>query len=446
MKHLKHLFLAFALLLSTAGHAIYLSATTHTLEVYMGGAVTTTNPFYVISYQDITSAGMTLPQLSGQGSFNGVTHTTALAAPAASTTRQVTHIGIYNADVVSQTIYVVKDVSATEYILIQQTLLPGQSLEWSREKGWNVPASLVAEVNVQQQLTAGAGTWTKPTSFTPKFVRVIIYGGGGGGGGGSSQTGAVVRTGGCGGGGGNRGEWTFLASDLSATENFTVGGGGTAGTAGASGADGGAGGVGTTSEFSTGTKLIQAFGGGGGAFGDNASTASAGGAGGGQSAAGGTGTTSAATGGGPGAPATPNGACGANSLATAGTPVIAEYGGGAGAGNTNVPANAVGGGSLYGGAGGGHGGGATVAPALINATAGGQRLLAGGSGGAAGTSGAAPTAGTAGATGTAATNGGNGGAGGSHGGGGGGGGVGSNTGTGGAGGVGGDGAIYIISW
>ena len=105
---------------------------------------------------------------------------------------------------------------------------------------WAAP-TVAPMTDAQSFTTAGAATWTKPTSFAPTFVRVVAYGGGGGGGGGGSQTGAVVRCGGGGGGGGARIERIYRAADLGATESITVGAGGTAGTAGASGGAGGAG-------------------------------------------------------------------------------------------------------------------------------------------------------------------------------------------------------------
>jgi hypothetical protein len=310
--------------------------------------------------------------------------------------------------------------------------------------------------DVQAFTSAGVATWTKPTAFTPKFVRVIAYGGGGGGGGGGSQTGAVVRCGGGGGGGGARVERLFRASDLAATESITVGAAGTSGSGGlGTGTVGAAGGIGGTTSFSAGTTLVQAFGGGGGSGGAISAAAGGGGGGGGIGAAGTSGSASAGVGGGPGAPATPSGGCGSSGSVTATAPAGAEYGGGGGGGHTAVPANSVGGGSMLGGGGGGCGAGATVTPALVAATAGGAAALAGGTGGAIGTAGAVGGVHRGGGGGgggngtiTSGVQGSAGGAGGFPAGGGGGGGVGGagTTGNGGAGGVGGVGAVYVLAW
>jgi len=320
------------------------------------------------------------------------------------------------------------------------------------------------DIDVQTFTTTGAGTWTKPTWFTPRMVRVVAVGAGGGGGGGGSNTGAVVRCGGAGGGGGAMVDQWFLAADLGATESVSVGAGGTSGGAGASGGSGSAGGVGGQSTFGT-TNMVQAGGGGGGAGGANSAAVGGGGGGGGMGASAASGTTT----GGAGTASVvysiktlTDGSAGCDGSIGAGGGAAIGVGGAGGGGHTNVPANDAGGSAIKGGGGGGCGGGATVTPALVNAASGGNSginswLV----GGAAGTSGAAPTVGSPGANGSskcAGSGGGGGGAtitantagraggnGGAPGGGGGGGGVGANTGVGGAGGVGGNGQVWVYS-
>lgn len=320
---------------------IILDGSSENLQAVMSGAATTTNPDFFSSWAQMNATDSFELVDNTNGTLNGTTDVNLVAGVALKKIliRQIT---IFNRDTATVTITIKHDTSGTERTLRRFVLQANESVEYSDTGGWMVlnssgfPVTLAqgGPVDVQSSVAAGAGTWTKPTTFTPKFVKVIAYGGGGGGGGGSSNTGAVVRSGGCGGGGGARFERVYLASDLSASESFSVGSGGTAGAAGASGADGGAGGVGGITTFSSGINRLTSFGGGGGALGDNASSAGAGGSGGGKGSAGATGTTSAATGGLPGPGATPVGGGGANSLATAGTPVLAENGGGAGGGHS----------------------------------------------------------------------------------------------------------------
>lgn len=115
---------------------MYLDSTAKSLEAFMGEAVTTTNPVYYVSYNDHTTSLLTPGDT--QGSLNGVTDVTILAAPTASTQRQVTCLSIYNGDTVTHTVSIQKDVSATEYLIIKVTLAVGESLQWTRESGWRV--------------------------------------------------------------------------------------------------------------------------------------------------------------------------------------------------------------------------------------------------------------------------------------------------------------------
>jgi len=424
------------------------------------------------NWADQTTTAFTPGRTNSNGATAGGATLTIVAAPLASTQRQVKTITIFNANATYSNLITVQHFDGTTSDDVWRgTLLPYEMVQYDGTK-WNrynaagtlVTSGLTA-TDVQSQLTAGAGVWTKPTSFTPSFVEVVMWGGGGGGGAGASLATATVAPGGAGGGGGAYNRRIFRASDLSSTENFSVGAAGTAGVPGAAGALGGNGGIGGTTNFGT-TVRLQAFGGGGGKGGDISALAGGGGGGGGQASAGAVGTAAFGVGGGPGTSAITlaNPSCaGSGGPITVITTHNACYGGAGGGGHTNVPANCVGGSSLFGGGGGGCGGGHTNVPAVVQPTAGGaSNSFVTGGGGAAGTSGAAPTAGTAGTAGDsgrggaggggggstvqAATSGAVGGAGGSHGGGGGGGGTGQNAGLGGAGGLGGVGAIYIFTY
>jgi hypothetical protein len=225
MKKILHLFAA---LLSLSANAYYLSGTNQSIEAVMGAAVNTTAPFYTVSWQDVTSAGMTIPQSSTQGTLNGLTDVTITAAPSASTTRQIAHINIYNSDAVAVTVYVMKDDGGTEYTLVKAQLNPGNTLQWSRDGGW----SIVNETSdpayiIQEYITSG--TWNKPAGI--KAALLVAVGAGGGGGSGRRGPTTTNRFGGGGGGGGAM-VWYFVpGTSLSSTMAVTVGAGGTGGAA-----------------------------------------------------------------------------------------------------------------------------------------------------------------------------------------------------------------------
>lgn len=242
--NMKNLFTLAAALIATAANAIYLEGTTQSLEAYLGGAITTTNPTYAISYQDITSSGMTIPQSTSNGSLNGVTDVTILSAPAASTTRQVAYLNIYNADDAVATVYIQIDISGTERLLFSSTLNPGQSMEWTRETGMRVFESSIQSAFAIESFTS-SGTWTKPAGL--KYALVVGVGAGGGGGSGRQGAAGENRFGGSGGGGGAV-VWRLLnAGELGATVTVTINSGGTGasgqastssnGTAGTAGGD-----------------------------------------------------------------------------------------------------------------------------------------------------------------------------------------------------------------
>jgi hypothetical protein len=326
------------------------------------------------------------------------------------------------------------------------------------------PGSLV---DSQTFTTTGAGTWIRPTSFTPRKIWVRCWAGGGGGGGGGAAATTTKRYGGAGGGGGAFLEKWFDASEIVGDQSLTVGVGGTAGPGAASnGTSGTDGGIGGPSTWGT-TVRVAAYGGGGGrGGGTGGGGVYYGGGGGGTHGPGAVGTTSAnsGVGGRPQFTVTSSIGCtgggGANSGASATIGGSSEYGG-AGGGTTNnsaTPVASSGGTSLYGGGGGGGGGGVTATPGAAAAAAGGSSGVwpyAQDNGGAAGTAGGAGTAGAAGAIHSAGGGGGGGaasisvvggagGQGGVRGGGGGGGGAG--TGSGGAGGAGGRGEIIVITF
>lgn len=123
---------------------------------------------------------------------------------------------------------------------------------WTRTgSGWRAIASAQTPI---QRLYVANDTWTKPAGL--KYLTVEVQGGGGAGGG-AVVTDATQSSAGAGGQGGAYARTTFAASQLGATEQVTVGGGGAA-------VSGGTGGSGGTSSFGASGTLVSAAGGVGG--------------------------------------------------------------------------------------------------------------------------------------------------------------------------------------
>lgn len=139
-----------------------------------------------------------------------------------------------------------------------------------------------------------SGTWTAPTSFTPKMCHFIMFSGGGSGGGGGMATLGNVASGGGGGGAGQRLDYWVPYALMTSPTTVTVAesvAGGKGATVNGAGADGNAG---QATTFGT---LLKVWGGGRGG-GGQAAAASGGGGGAGPAGNGGdaTGTTAGAAG------------------------------------------------------------------------------------------------------------------------------------------------------
>ena len=113
---------------------IRLDLTTKKLQVVLAGSITTSQLEVVSSYSDATATGYT----GGNTAIatNDTTDVDIVAAPAASTIRDVDHISVHNKDTVSATVTVKMDVGGTDYILKKAILLTGESLNYAHGTGW----------------------------------------------------------------------------------------------------------------------------------------------------------------------------------------------------------------------------------------------------------------------------------------------------------------------
>lgn len=217
-----------------------------------------------ISYVDI---GTNVTGASTQVSANGSVNTSILASPGSDAKRCIKNLFIGNG---SATINMRLSISSSTgglFTLYNARLGNGHTLAWTDGLGWQRDDSrgcMVTEParisDTQTYSTPGTYTWTKPTSFTPRSVYVLMWGGGGGGGGGYSAAAGTNRLGGGGGGGGAFNYRIFPASDLPSTVTVTVGSGGLGGVGGNAAGLATTGSAGEVSSFG---DYLFAFGGGG---------------------------------------------------------------------------------------------------------------------------------------------------------------------------------------
>ena len=110
---------------------ILLTTTGESVEVVTGGAGAVD---YIVSWVDITTSALTPG--SGDGAITTATTTTIVAAPGASTSRQIKGITIRNTDAAANAVVVRKDNSGSSREFISATLALDESLHFTDTEGW----------------------------------------------------------------------------------------------------------------------------------------------------------------------------------------------------------------------------------------------------------------------------------------------------------------------
>lgn len=115
---------------------IILDATDQSLEVVLNEAKTTNDLDWVTSYVDVTTT--TYTPSSNDGVTNGTTFATIVAAPSASTQRQIKQITVYNNDTKNSTVTIRKNINSTLRILCKIVLHAGDVLQYNDGEGFKV--------------------------------------------------------------------------------------------------------------------------------------------------------------------------------------------------------------------------------------------------------------------------------------------------------------------
>ena len=120
---------------------IALDSTSKKLELVLEAAHTTNALEASVFYYDVPRQSIQhhteFLHASSHVASNGTTTVTLLAAPAASITRNVSTINVYNKDTVTQRV-IIKIDTGTEYILINVSLTTKQTLIYESSTGWMV--------------------------------------------------------------------------------------------------------------------------------------------------------------------------------------------------------------------------------------------------------------------------------------------------------------------
>jgi hypothetical protein len=151
---------------------ILLTATTESLELVTGSALSTD---WTVAYADHTTTAFTPG--SGQGNVATAATTSIVAAPAASTQRQVKLITVRNRDGTgSQVVSIQKNPTGTAIRLTPDvTLLPGEVLEYLDGQGFRVLDPFAQLKGTSGNVTVtNIGTITSPNFTQDQDVRKLL--------------------------------------------------------------------------------------------------------------------------------------------------------------------------------------------------------------------------------------------------------------------------------
>lgn len=115
---------------------IVLDSINKSIQIILGGAVTTNELDYFASFIDVNPEQYV--PISSDGVTNGGTAVTAIAAPTTKIQRQVKLITVFNADTVSATVTVRLNNNGTFRILVKIALAADSTLVYTDGEGFRV--------------------------------------------------------------------------------------------------------------------------------------------------------------------------------------------------------------------------------------------------------------------------------------------------------------------
>lgn len=138
---------------------LILDTTSKSIEIVLGAAVAANQLPVFATYADHTSSAFT--PVSSDTQSNSTTAVTIVAAPAASTQRQVKSVSIYNADTAAATVTVRLNNAATLRTIVKAALAAGEGLHYDDASGWFV-LDVAARRKVTPSETSGANGRSYP--------------------------------------------------------------------------------------------------------------------------------------------------------------------------------------------------------------------------------------------------------------------------------------------
>jgi hypothetical protein len=115
---------------------LILNNTTDSLQVLLGGAITTNQLDCTASFRETTTT--TFEPRTSDISTNGATAVTLVSAPSASTQRVIDDVSIFNNDTVNATVTVRYNRNGTFRQQFRATLSPNEKIQYTDKNGWGV--------------------------------------------------------------------------------------------------------------------------------------------------------------------------------------------------------------------------------------------------------------------------------------------------------------------
>jgi hypothetical protein len=153
---------------------LILDATNKSIELVLGAVAVTNQLPFVAAFADHTSTAFSPAANDGQS--NGATAVTIVAAPAASTQRQVKAIFVRNSDTAAAIVEVRLDVGGTKRILWRGTLATGDTLQFVDGEGWSVLDAAGSRKTSIQTIAGGSFTWYQHVNGGTGLSRYQIAG------------------------------------------------------------------------------------------------------------------------------------------------------------------------------------------------------------------------------------------------------------------------------